>query len=139
MVGWMPPEKKKKKDEGKDGDKGGKGKGGKGGKGGGKGGKGKEEEADGKVEAAATEAAPPPPPAEAAPVAAPAAADVAPSSAPNVRVDHVGFGLVLGEDGKRFRTRSSEVVRLVDLLAEAVGRAKQGLVERGEGGGRWSG
>jgi hypothetical protein len=26
------------------------------------------------------------------------------------RVDHVGFGLVLGEDGKRFRTRSTEVV-----------------------------
>lgn len=25
------------------------------------------------------------------------------------RVDHVGFGLVLGDDGKRFRTRSSEV------------------------------
>jgi arginyl-tRNA synthetase len=25
------------------------------------------------------------------------------------RVDHVGFGLVLGEDGKRFRTRSTEV------------------------------
>ncbi|CAN6541058.1 unnamed protein product [Malus baccata var. baccata] len=26
------------------------------------------------------------------------------------KVTHVGFGLVLGEDGKRFRTRSSEVV-----------------------------
>jgi arginyl-tRNA synthetase len=25
------------------------------------------------------------------------------------RVDHVGFGLVLGEDGKRFRSRSSAV------------------------------
>lgn len=25
------------------------------------------------------------------------------------RVDHCGFGLVLGDDGKRFRTRSSEV------------------------------
>jgi arginyl-tRNA synthetase len=25
------------------------------------------------------------------------------------RLDHVGFGLVLGDDGKRFRTRSSEV------------------------------
>lgn len=25
------------------------------------------------------------------------------------RVSHVGFGLVLGEDGKRFRTRASEV------------------------------
>ncbi|KAK3188507.1 hypothetical protein Dsin_028068 [Dipteronia sinensis] len=35
------------------------------------------------------------------------------------KASHVGFGLVLGEDGKRFRTRSSEVVRLVDLLDEA--------------------
>lgn len=47
------------------------------------------------------------------------------------KVNHVGFGLVLGEDGKRFRTRSSEVVRLVDLLDEAKNRSKQALVERG--------
>ena len=34
------------------------------------------------------------------------------------RVDHVGFGLVLGEDGKRFRSRSSEVCPpLTRLLA----------------------
>ncbi|KAF3498664.1 hypothetical protein DY000_02054360 [Brassica cretica] len=33
------------------------------------------------------------------------------------RVDHVDFGLVVnGEDRKRFRTRASDVVRLVDLL-----------------------
>eukprot|EP00252_Welwitschia_mirabilis_P017985 TRINITY_DN4011_c0_g1_i2.p1 TRINITY_DN4011_c0_g1~~TRINITY_DN4011_c0_g1_i2.p1 ORF type:complete len:592 (+),score=132.11 TRINITY_DN4011_c0_g1_i2:303-2078(+) len=44
---------------------------------------------------------------------------------------HVGFGLVLGSDGKRFRTRSSEVVRLVDLLDEAKTRSKQELIERG--------
>ncbi|XP_057538321.1 arginine--tRNA ligase, chloroplastic/mitochondrial-like isoform X3 [Amaranthus tricolor] len=48
------------------------------------------------------------------------------------KVNHVGFGLVLGEDGKRFRTRSSEVVRLVDLLDEAKNRSKQALVERGK-------
>ncbi|KAL9224552.1 hypothetical protein vseg_000576 [Gypsophila vaccaria] len=48
------------------------------------------------------------------------------------KVSHVGFGLVLGEDGKRFRTRSSEVVRLVDLLDEAKSRSKQALVERGK-------
>jgi arginyl-tRNA synthetase len=50
---------------------------------------------------------------------------------------HVGFGLVLGADGKRFRTRSTEVVRLVDLLDEAKDRSKQGLVERGREG-EWS-
>lgn len=53
------------------------------------------------------------------------------------RARHVGFGLVLGADGKRFRTRSTEVVRLVDLLDEAKDRSKQGLVERGREG-EWS-
>ena len=46
------------------------------------------------------------------------------------KVDHVGFGLVLGEDGKRLRTRSGDVIKLVDLLDEAVSRCKQQLVER---------
>ncbi|KAF7813888.1 arginine--tRNA ligase, cytoplasmic-like isoform X1 [Senna tora] len=46
------------------------------------------------------------------------------------KATHVGFGLVLGEDGKRFRTRSSEVVRLVDLLDEAKNRSKSALIER---------
>ncbi|KAL2629398.1 hypothetical protein R1flu_014084 [Riccia fluitans] len=45
---------------------------------------------------------------------------------------HVGFGLVLGADGKRFRTRSSEVVRLVDLLDEAKTRSKDELISRGK-------
>eukprot|EP00899_Mesostigma_viride_P012555 jgi/Mesvir1/212/Mv13556-RA.1 len=47
------------------------------------------------------------------------------------RLDHVGFGLVLGDDGKRFRTRSTEVVRLVDLLDEAKQRCLTQLKERG--------
>ncbi|KAJ8751036.1 hypothetical protein K2173_016217 [Erythroxylum novogranatense] len=48
------------------------------------------------------------------------------------KVSHVGFGLVLGEDGKRFRTRATEVVRLVDLLDEAKNRSKAALIERGK-------
>ncbi|KAF5748527.1 arginine--tRNA ligase cytoplasmic-like isoform X2 [Tripterygium wilfordii] len=48
------------------------------------------------------------------------------------KTSHVGFGLVLGEDGKRFRTRSSEVVRLVDLLDEAKARSKEALNVRGK-------
>ncbi|XP_024030858.1 arginine--tRNA ligase, chloroplastic/mitochondrial isoform X1 [Morus notabilis] len=48
------------------------------------------------------------------------------------KASHVGFGLVLGEDGKRFRTRSTEVVRLVDLLDEAKSRSKTALIERGK-------
>ncbi|KAE8688057.1 Arginyl-tRNA synthetase, class Ic isoform 4 [Hibiscus syriacus] len=49
------------------------------------------------------------------------------------KASHVGFGLVLGEDGKRFRTRNTEVVRLVDLLDEAKSRSKAALTERGKG------
>lgn len=43
---------------------------------------------------------------------------------------HIGFGTVMGEDGKRFKTRSGDTVRLVDLLDEAVGRMKASLNER---------
>ncbi|GMY36190.1 arginine--tRNA ligase, cytoplasmic-like isoform X1 [Fagus crenata] len=49
------------------------------------------------------------------------------------KASHVAFGLVLGEDGKRFRTRNTEVVRLVDLLDEAKSRSKATLIERGKG------
>ncbi|KAL8524090.1 hypothetical protein ACS0TY_013888 [Phlomoides rotata] len=48
------------------------------------------------------------------------------------RASHVGFGLVLGEDGKRFRTRSTETVKLVDLLDEAKSKCKAALIERGK-------
>ena len=48
----------------------------------------------------------------------------------SVKVVHVPFGLVLGEDGKRFKTRSSEVIKLKDLLDEAVERSRQDLVMR---------
>ncbi len=40
-----------------------------------------------------------------------------------VRVDHVPFGVVLGQDGKKFRTRSGETERLIDLLQQAVDKA----------------
>ncbi|MFJ5294260.1 MULTISPECIES: arginine--tRNA ligase [unclassified Streptomyces] len=36
---------------------------------------------------------------------------------------HLGFGTVLGKDGKPFKTRAGESVRLVDLLDEAIERA----------------
>lgn len=47
-----------------------------------------------------------------------------------VRTDHVGFGMVLGQDGKKFRTRSGETERLMDLLEHAIGEAKRILKER---------
>lgn len=47
-----------------------------------------------------------------------------------VRVDHVPFGLVLGPDGKKFRTRAGETERLIDLLTTAIDKAEEILVER---------
>jgi arginyl-tRNA synthetase len=38
-------------------------------------------------------------------------------------LEHVPFGTVLGEDGKPFKTRDGEVIRLVDLIDEAESRA----------------
>lgn len=46
------------------------------------------------------------------------------------KLEHIGFGTVMGDDGKRFKTRSGETVRLVDLLDEAVSRMEASLIER---------
>lgn len=45
----------------------------------------------------------------------------------NVRVDHVEFGLVLGEDKKKLKSRSGDTVKLVDLLDEGLERAHSKL------------
>jgi arginyl-tRNA synthetase len=47
-----------------------------------------------------------------------------------VKAAHVPFGLVLGEDGKKLKTRSGEIVRLRDLLDEAVLHARENLDAR---------
>ena len=47
-----------------------------------------------------------------------------------VRVQHVGFGVVLGEDKKKFKTRSGDTVRLVDLLDEGLKRSWDKLLEK---------
>ena len=46
------------------------------------------------------------------------------------RVEHAGFGIVLGEDGKRMATRDGKTVKLMLLLDEARDRAKSRLEER---------
>ena len=48
----------------------------------------------------------------------------------NVEVVHVSFGLVLGEDGKKLKTRSGETVRLRELLDEAINKARNDLEKR---------
>jgi arginyl-tRNA synthetase len=47
-----------------------------------------------------------------------------------VRLDHVPFGVVLGPDGKKFKTRSGETEKLIDLLTEAIDRARVIMAER---------
>ena len=47
-------------------------------------------------------------------------------------LEHVPFGLVQGEDGKKFATRSGDTVKLKDLLDEAVRIAGADLKERNE-------
>ena len=46
-----------------------------------------------------------------------------PEAAKQVKLVHVGFGKILGEDGKPFKTRSGDTVKLSELLDEAVERA----------------
>jgi arginyl-tRNA synthetase len=48
----------------------------------------------------------------------------------DVQLEHVPFGLVLGEDGKKLKTRSGETVRLRDLLDEAIVRARTDVESR---------
>ncbi|KAJ1127783.1 hypothetical protein NDU88_006176 [Pleurodeles waltl] len=46
------------------------------------------------------------------------------------RVEHAGFGVVLGEDKKKFKTRSGETVRLIDLLQEGLKRSMDKLKDK---------
>ncbi|MEM9276518.1 MAG: arginine--tRNA ligase [Cyanobacteria bacterium P01_F01_bin.143] len=48
----------------------------------------------------------------------------------DIEIVHVPFGLVLGEDGKKLKTRSGETVKLKDLLDEAISRAREDLETR---------
>ena len=47
-----------------------------------------------------------------------------------VKLAHVWFGSILGEDGKPFKTRSGETVKLADLLDEAEERALKIVSEK---------
>jgi len=46
------------------------------------------------------------------------------------RVEHVEFGVVLGEDKKKFKTRSGDTVRLRDLLDEGLKKSLDKLKEK---------
>jgi arginyl-tRNA synthetase len=44
---------------------------------------------------------------------------------------HIGFGTILGNDGKAIKTREGNAVKLEDVLTEGVARAKARIVEEG--------
>ena len=46
------------------------------------------------------------------------------------RAEHAAFGMMVGTDGKPFRTRSGGSVKLIDLLDEAVARAEAVVAEK---------
>jgi len=48
----------------------------------------------------------------------------------STRVEHIGHGSILGEDGKILRSREGVSVKLIDLLTEAVTRAGQQVAEK---------
>jgi arginyl-tRNA synthetase len=60
-----------------------------------------------------------------------AAAELAGWLPDSVSAEHVQIGMMLGKDGRRFKTRSGESVKLMDLLQEAIDRASAAIAERG--------
>jgi arginyl-tRNA synthetase len=50
--------------------------------------------------------------------------------APPARATHIGFGQVLGADGKKFASRAGDTVKLADLLDEAISRASAIITEK---------
>jgi arginyl-tRNA synthetase len=46
------------------------------------------------------------------------------------RAQHIGFGSILGPDGKMLRSRSGDSIKLVELLDEAVARAAAAVAEK---------
>jgi arginyl-tRNA synthetase len=53
-----------------------------------------------------------------------------PDAAKTTKLIHVGFGKILGDDGKPFKTRSGDTVKLGELLDEAVERAYKTVCEK---------
>jgi arginyl-tRNA synthetase len=53
-----------------------------------------------------------------------------PEAAAKIRLAHVWFGTILGDDGKPFKTRSGETIKLSNLLDEAEERALKLVTEK---------
>jgi arginyl-tRNA synthetase len=50
----------------------------------------------------------------------------------SVALEHIAFGTMMDKSGKPFKTRDGGTVKLVDLLDEAISRAKETIKERNE-------
>lgn len=48
----------------------------------------------------------------------------------DARLEHAAFGTMMGEDGRPFKTRSGESVKLADMLDEALARAERAVMEK---------
>ena len=53
-----------------------------------------------------------------------------PEAVQGTKLVHVGFGKIMGDDGKPFKTRSGDTVKLGELLDEAVERAYKTVCEK---------
>jgi arginyl-tRNA synthetase len=56
--------------------------------------------------------------------------DVNPETGLPAALDHAAFGSILGEDNKPFKTRSGDSIGLLDLLKEAIDRARAVVVSK---------
>jgi arginyl-tRNA synthetase len=56
-----------------------------------------------------------------------------PEAARRVKLVHVGFGKIMGDDGRPFKTRSGDTVKLGELLDEAEERALKVVTEKNSG------
>lgn len=51
----------------------------------------------------------------------------------NISLEHIAYGTMMGKNGRPFKTRSGDTIKLVDLLDEAIRRAHELVAEKNPG------
>jgi len=51
----------------------------------------------------------------------------------NISLEHIAYGTMMGSDGRPFKTRSGDTIKLVDLLNEAIRRAHELVSQKNAG------
>jgi len=51
----------------------------------------------------------------------------------NISLEHIAYGTMMGSDGRPFKTRSGDTIKLVDLLDEAIRRAHELVAKKNPG------